>query len=340
MIDQEVEGSDSLDAFFLTHSITGGTGSGLSSFLLEELNERYPKKLIQTYSIFPDQICDGVVQPYNSILTIKRLIMNADSVVALDNTALNKIATDSLRINRPSFNDLNNIISTVISASTATVRYPGHINNDLVGLFAGLIPSPRCHFFMASYTPLNINNSEKNTKTSKKNKNDSKMNPVFNIMFKLLQKKNFMISTNTVNNHYLDCKYLAILNIILGNIDPIQVYKSLQSIQEKKIAKFVDWVSPSIQVAISKGSPFSQLKNQLSGLSLANHTSFSHLLTKCSVQFDLLFKRKAFLDRFWRDIPNQNCETIQQELEDSKNTVEELKDEYQDWEKCYDKFNQ
>merc|ERR1712217_691390 len=97
------------------------------------------------------------------------------------------------------------------------------------------------------------------------------------IMFKLLQKKNFMISTNTVNN-YLDCKYLAILNIILGNIDPIQVYKSLQSIQEKKIAKFVDWVSPSIQVAISKGSPFSQLKNQLSGLSLANHTSFRFYL--------------------------------------------------------------
>merc|ERR1712050_441385 len=220
MIDSEVERSDSLEAFLLTHSIAGGLGSGLSSFLLEELNERYPKKLIQTYSIFPDQICDGVVQPYNSILTIKRLIMHGDSVVALDNTALNKIATDSLRINRPSFNDLNNIISTVISASTATVRYPGYINNDLVGLLADLIPIPRCHFFMASYISKNINNLQK-------------WNPVYDIMYKLL-KSSFMISRKQLFNQYLDCKYLTNLNIILGNVDPIQVYNSLDRIQEKK----------------------------------------------------------------------------------------------------------
>ncbi|CAG8555452.1 17286_t:CDS:2, partial [Racocetra persica] len=32
----------------------GRTGSGMGSFLLERLNERYPKKLIQTYSVFPN----------------------------------------------------------------------------------------------------------------------------------------------------------------------------------------------------------------------------------------------------------------------------------------------
>ena len=33
----------------LCHSIAGGTGSGLGSYLLEALNDRFPKKLIQTY---------------------------------------------------------------------------------------------------------------------------------------------------------------------------------------------------------------------------------------------------------------------------------------------------
>lgn len=33
-----------------------------------------------------------VVQPYNSILTLKRLTLNADAVVVLDNTALDRIA--------------------------------------------------------------------------------------------------------------------------------------------------------------------------------------------------------------------------------------------------------
>lgn len=67
----------------MLHSIAGGTGSGLGSFLLEALNDHYPKKLIQTYSVFPNsnETSDVVVQPYNSMLSLKRLTENADSVV-------------------------------------------------------------------------------------------------------------------------------------------------------------------------------------------------------------------------------------------------------------------
>lgn len=55
MIDREADGSDSLEGFVMTHSTAGGTGSGLGSFMLERLNDRYPKKLIQTYSVFPNE---------------------------------------------------------------------------------------------------------------------------------------------------------------------------------------------------------------------------------------------------------------------------------------------
>lgn len=65
----------------MMHSIAGGTGSGMGSYLLEKISDRYPKKLVQTYSVFPNQTSDVVVQPYNSILTLKRLILNADCVV-------------------------------------------------------------------------------------------------------------------------------------------------------------------------------------------------------------------------------------------------------------------
>ena len=33
----------------LCHSIAGGTGSGMGSYMLEALNDRFPKKLVQTY---------------------------------------------------------------------------------------------------------------------------------------------------------------------------------------------------------------------------------------------------------------------------------------------------
>ncbi len=72
----------------LMHSIAGGTGSGLGSFLLERLNDKFPKKLVQTYSVFPNaQEGDVVVQPYNALLTLKRLANHANSVVVLDNGA-------------------------------------------------------------------------------------------------------------------------------------------------------------------------------------------------------------------------------------------------------------
>jgi tubulin gamma len=84
MIDREADGSDSLEGFVVTHSIAGGTGSGMGSYLLERLNDHYPKKLIQTYSVFPnwdESQSDVVVQPYNSVLTLKRLCLHADCVV-------------------------------------------------------------------------------------------------------------------------------------------------------------------------------------------------------------------------------------------------------------------
>ena len=130
----------------MCHSIAGGTGSGLGSFLLEKLNDRYPKKLIQTYSVFPnsEEVSDVVVQPYNSILSLKRLVLNADCVVqlfryrslkvVLDNAALNRIATDRLHVTNPSFAQVNQLVSTVVAASTTTLRYPGYMNNDLVGM--------------------------------------------------------------------------------------------------------------------------------------------------------------------------------------------------------------
>lgn len=74
-----------VQGFMLLHSIAGGTGSGLGSYILERMNDRFPKKLIQTYSVFPDTQSGGdvVVNPYNSLLAMRRLTQNADSVVRM-----------------------------------------------------------------------------------------------------------------------------------------------------------------------------------------------------------------------------------------------------------------
>eukprot|EP00126_Sphaerothecum_destruens_P005337 Sdes_comp18704_c0_seq1m9012 len=233
IIDREADNSDSLEGFQLCHAIAGGTGSGLGSYMLEKLNDRYPKKLIQTYSVFPNQeeVSDVVVQPYNSLLTLKRLSLNADSVTVLDNTALNRIAVERLNLENPSFVQVNSLVSTVMAASTTTLRYPGYMNNDLIGLVASLIPTPRLHFLMTGYTPLTQDSKLSVRKTT-----------VLDVMRRLLQPKNVMVSTPIRKG-----SYISILNIIQGDVDPTQVHKSLQRIRERKLATFIPWGPASIQ---------------------------------------------------------------------------------------------
>ncbi|CAK8682727.1 tubulin gamma-1 chain [Clavelina lepadiformis] len=316
IIDREADGSDNLEGFMLCHSTAGGTGSGLGSYMLERLNDRYPKKLIQTYSVFPnqDEVSDVVVQPYNTMLTLKRLTLHADATVVLDNTALNNIATERLHIQNPSFSQINKMVSTIMSASTATLRYPGYMNNDLIGLVASLIPTPRLHFLMTGYTPLVTDQALPSVRKT----------TVLDVMRRLLQPKNMMVYTGRerINEH---C-YISILNIIQGEIDPTQVHKSLQRIRERKLAQFIPWGPASIQVALSRKSPYVSLPHRVSGLMLANHTSISALFARASRQFDKLRKREAFLEQFRKeDMFKENLD----EMDASREIVQQLIDEYQ-----------
>lgn len=98
-----------------------------------------------------------------------------------------------------------------MSASTTTLRYPGYMHNDLVGIVASLIPTPRCHFLMTSYTPF-TGDSVEQAKTVRKT-------TVLDVMRRLLQPKNRMVSTTPGKK---SC-YISILNIIQGEVDPTDV---------------------------------------------------------------------------------------------------------------------
>jgi tubulin gamma len=143
------------------------------------------------------------------MLTLKRLIQNADASVIIDNNALQRIATDKLKLQNPTIGQINSIVSTIMCASTTTLRYPGYMNNDLMGLVASLIPTPRCHFLMTGYTPLTVAGSDKMAKTS------VRKTTVLDVMRRLLQTKNILVSSSVKKG-----KYISILNIIQGDVDP------------------------------------------------------------------------------------------------------------------------
>lgn len=69
-----VEQCDSIQCFFLIHSLGGGTGSGLGSRILKELYDNYKSTYRFTVSVFPSEADDVVVSPYNSILSLKYIL--------------------------------------------------------------------------------------------------------------------------------------------------------------------------------------------------------------------------------------------------------------------------
>jgi tubulin gamma len=309
ILDREADASDSLEGFMLSHSINGGTGSGMGSYILECITDRYEKKLIQTYSVFPNiSNYDVNVTPYNSVLTLKRLILNADSVVVFDNKALNHIAENKIKIQKPTITHLNALISTIMSGSTSTLRYPGYMNNDLISLIAPLVPTPRCHFLITGYTPITIENTKSNiVKTS-----------VLDVMKALLDNNNHMVHHNTKTGNYI-----SLLNIIQGEVEPDDVHKALQRLRERKQANFIPWGPASIQVALSKKSPYIESTHKVSGLMIANHTSMSKLLSDILEDYNKLYKKKAFIENFLKD----NIIGID-EFDDSVEVIDKVISEY------------
>ena len=183
--------------------------------------------------------------------------------VVLDNTALNRIAAERLRIDSPTFAQINQLVSTIMSTSTTPLRYPSYMHNDLISLIAALIPTPRLHFLASAYTPL----------ADEKEESKVRKTTVFDVMRRLLQPKNMMVSTDR-DKKFNHC-YISILNIIQGEVDPSQVHKSLLRIRERKLCQFIPWGPASIQWCLSKKSPELKTSHRVNGLLLAKHTSIS-----------------------------------------------------------------
>jgi tubulin gamma len=368
--DREAEYCDSLEGFTLCHSIAGGTGSGLGSYLLELLSDRWSKKLACTYSVFPNQSesSDVVVQPYNSLLTLKRLALHADAVVVLDNTALDRIATERLRLESATFAQVNSLVSTVMAACTATLRWPGHSHNDLLGLVAGLVPTPRCHFLQAGYTPLVVEQDQEQSageagagsgkagaaadgrmaaggaagvggaaagaSSFEPAGHHVRKTTVLDVMRRLLQPANQMVSPHARARDLASARYLAALSVVRGDADPSQVHRALQRLRERRAASFVEWGPAGLQVALARRSPYVSSAHRVSGLLLANSTSVRHLFNKIVRDYDKLIgprnERRAFLDPYaqFPAFSDGNGALVLDEFVDARDVVTGLSAEY------------
>jgi len=91
-------------------------------------------------------VSDVVVEPYNTVFSLNALINSSHMTTIIENNSLYRICQNQLKVNTPSFADINYLISQSMSSSTATMRFPGSNNSDIRKICTNLIPFPRIHF--------------------------------------------------------------------------------------------------------------------------------------------------------------------------------------------------
>ena len=273
------------------HSIAGGTGSGMGSFLLENLNDAFPKKIIQTYSVFPNLVFSLFLSFSLSGQRLRRrgagVQLDPDRSPTHPTRRFGRRAGQRFsqqprhrssphlqshhfpgqlhRVHRHGRIDRHRPLPRVWASIDVPLSY---MHNDMTGLLATLIPQPRLHFLLTSYTPFSLDAS---TQTVRKTS-------VNDVMRRLLQNKNLMVSVNTRSG-----RYISVLDIIQGAVDPMEVHKSLQRIREQNMQNFVAWGPASIQVALARSSSFLSTTHRVTGLMMANHTSMGTVGARWSV---------------------------------------------------------
>jgi len=277
VVRKEAENTDVLQGFQLTHSLGGGTGSGMGTLLISKVCEEYPDRINCSYSVVPSpKVSDTVVEPYNATLSLNQLIETTDETFCIDNEALYDICFRTLKIPSPSYGDMNHLVSLTMSGVTTCLRFPGQLNADLRKLAVNMVPFPRLHFFIPGFAPLTSRGSAQYQALT-----------VPELTKQMFDAKNMMTACDPRHG-----RYLTVATIFRGKVSMKEVDQQMLDTQNKNSSYFVEWIPNNVKTAVCNIPPRGL---KISGTFIGNSTSIQELFSRVSDNFAVMFRRKAFL---------------------------------------------
>jgi len=305
---KESEKCDQLSSFNIFHSIVGGTGSGFGSLSLEIIRDEFPGKFIKCSSVIPNQfeISDVVVQPYNSILTMRWLSLYSDCVTFFENDSIQKIIDSQNKKTKISLRQIDTIMAKVLSVLTLPIRYSNCLNSDFESIFAPLIPTPNLHFFFAGISDYNFPGKKKTQHSS---------------VAELIRQT---FNNRTINSNLREGKLVSSLCCSNFESRKVEFSSKFKKIFLENQIRCIDWAPVSIQFSFP-----SRLKKEdkfrKEGVCLFNHTCVKSLFKKTLKHYNMLKKRNAFLNSYLKEF---SLEEGLELFDDSKETLENLLKEY------------
>ncbi|XP_055094927.1 tubulin beta-6 chain isoform X3 [Symphalangus syndactylus] len=298
---------DCLQGFQLTHSLGGGTGSGMGTLLISKIREEFPDRIMNTFSVMPSpKVSDTVVEPYNATLSVHQLVENTDETYCIDNEALYDICFRTLKLTTPTYGDLNHLVSATMSGVTTSLRFPGQLNADLRKLAVNMVPFPRLHFFMPGFAPLTSRGSQQYRALT-----------VPELTQQMFDARNMMAACDPRHG-----RYLTVATVFRGPMSMKEVDEQMLAIQSKNSSYFVEWIPNNVKVAVCDIPPRGL---KMASTFIGNSTAIQELFKRISEQFSAMFRRKAFLHWFTGEGMDE------MEFTEAESNMNDLVSEYQQY---------
>lgn len=301
---KDSEKCDSIGSFNIFHSITGGTGSGSTCLILETIREHYPGKIINCYSIIPNQTgqSDIVVQPYNSVLSIRWLNYYADSVILFENESISRILQDENKNFCVGYTQINSIAAKIINNFTLPLRFWDYTETSFESIISTLIPIPNLHFLFGALSDIQVPGKKK----------------IFNSVFP--ENIRQLLKNKTICSEWKNGKLVASTFFLKEmGIDFKDPY-SLKKIFQESNVDFVNWAPISNQ-KIDLNSLNSTTNFTQENTALFNHSGINNIFMRMGQQFDILKKRNAFLSNFLREFSQRDGKEI---FDESRESIEKI----------------
>jgi len=325
----ELERCDSPQSFFVLHSMGGGTGSGLGSYLMEQLHDTYPELCRFSVAIYPSADDDVITSPYNAVLATQSLTHYADCVVPMENAALLDVARrandlvdraagakpPAAKSKAQGFDEVNDVAAHLLSHLTAGARFSGALNIDVNELATNLVPFPKMHYLTAGYAPVLPGHQRKSVLDVRDARDVAQSTRQVQRLFaeacSPLRRVVRAPEVATRSEVHLACALLG-----RGDVVASDVNCAIERL--KTTMRMPRWNPDGFKVGLCSAPPLAAPR---AVLCLQNATSISSTFSALRDRFHLLYRRKAMLHHYTQYVDAER-------FDDALNDLDELIESY------------